>query len=502
MSNKNIEQLVGYKTKDEKDEELKELYRKIYYALTLESLKIKDEIKNTHDMLEFIDKINFVDYLKLREGYGYTCLRSHCTSKMTNANFYKYNNKWFYKCFVCFDSKPIPQSKLIVDIIQSQNKDKNYLEIMDMLKSILMLEYNYKYYSLVQNIIKNNLELLNNVSLDTPLGKLLSKRKLLEFYEDFLGVAKIYALQQEKENDSIAFYASRQFLKDYFNIVLNKKANNSILQKIDILNALGLLNKIDAKDLDNRRMNDVINYQAKKRYTTQKNYLKQVNCFSLRALNEEDIKEAQRVAQIIIENKITVLTTTHLELIKMPVLINDNNDIMDIIKNIKGDVIKNKYIVLEDVSELSNANSIILNDSLDKNNLMIVKGTKKNIAKYNITDERVNLDTKLIVEKIKDQNEELLEMAIKNIRNVVNEKGYVLTNELINVMFDDKKIYIKVNNKRTVLGKKHKEAFIKNNLSKILIELDLKSVRINKENREKYMISENYKSQETIIIKK
>ena len=119
--------LVGYKTEEEKNQELSELYDKIYYALLLEGMENDFQINDPSQLIDCLNNINLIDYLGLKEGHGYQCVRKDCLSKMTNANFFRYNGIWMYKCFTCFDEKPVAQSKVILEINTRSRVRKNSL---------------------------------------------------------------------------------------------------------------------------------------------------------------------------------------------------------------------------------------------------------------------------------------------------------------------------------------------------------------------------------------
>lgn len=503
----NLEFLVGYKTQDEKDKELTELYEKIYYALLLEGMNNDYQINNPTELIDCLNKINLIDYLGLKEGYGYQCIRKDCLSKMTNANFYKYNDIWMYKCFTCFDEKPVAQSKIILEIVKSQYPELKYLDIVNMVREMLSVDYNDEYYCMIKDTIAHNIEVMKNLDTKSYLYKLLTKRKLDIFFEDFSEMAKVYSMKQQSSSNKIAFYASREFMKNYFEYVLGKKANNSILQKIDVLNALGFIRKIGTDELDERLMEKVITYQAKKRMSAKnkKNFLKQVNCFTIEKVSPEALEEAERVAKIIIDNKINILTQAHLELIKKPQeLSSEELETVEGVGNIIKQMLQTKmYVAEKDLKceidvELTKD---IMNKILDDFNLMLVKGTVKNKDKYMVDElDNIKLNDYLIVEKEKTELDKFIEHAGKELRKEIELKGYVLNRDLYRIICGSKKFYKDENNSKVLLKTKEKEALIKNNIGKIMLINNFISLKCKKENVEKYNVTEECKYQETMLV--
>ena len=131
---------------------------------------------------------------------------------------------------------------------------KTHLDIVNITREMLSVDYTDEYYQMVKETIAHNIEIIENLDKKSYLYKLLTKRKLDIFFEDFASMARVYSMKQQSSDKKIAFYASREFMKKYFEIVLEKKANNSILQKIDVLNALGFIRKIGVDELDERMM--------------------------------------------------------------------------------------------------------------------------------------------------------------------------------------------------------------------------------------------------------
>ena len=503
----NLEFLIGYKTQEEKNQELSELYDKIYYALLLEGMNNDYQINDPSQLIDCLNKINLIDYLGLKEGYGYQCIRKDCLSKMTNANFFRYNGIWMYKCFTCFDEKPVAQSKIILEIIKSQHPNLKHLDIVNMVREMLSVDYKDEYYDMVKETISHNLEIIKNLDKKSYLHKLLTKRKLDIFFEDFSEMAKVYSMKQQSNSNKIAFYASREFMKKYFEFVLGKKANNSILQKIDVLNALGFIRKIGVDELDERMMDKVITYQAKMRMSAKnkKNFLKQVNCFTIEKMSPEALEEAERVAKIIIDNKINILTQAHMELIKKPQeLSEDDLEIVEGVGNIINQLLEEKpYVVERELKEMVDAELTkeILNKVLEDNNLMLVKGTVKNKDKYMVDElDNVRLSDFLIVEKEKTELDKFIDHAGKELRKEIELKGYVLNRDLYRVICGSKKFYKEENGSKVLLKVKEKEALIKNNIGKIMLINNFMSLKCKKENVEKYNVTEECKYQETMLV--
>ena len=503
----NLEFLVGYKTQEEKDKELTELYDKIYYALLMEGMKNDYQINDPSELIDCLNKINLIDYLDMKEGYGYQCIRKDCLSKMTNANFFKYNGMWFYKCFTCFDEKPVAQSKIILEIIKSQHPNLKHLDIVNITREMLSVDYKDEYYDMVKDTINHNLEIIKNLDKKSYLYKLLTKRKLDIFFEDFSEMAKVYSMKQQSSDNKIAFYASREFMKKYFELVLGKKMNNSILQKIDVLNALGFIRKIGTDELNERMMDKVITYQAKMRMSAKnkKNFLKQVNCFTIEKVSPEALEEAERVAKIIIDNKINILTQAHMELIKKPKELSEGEleTVKTVGKLIKKLLKKRPYIVERNLKEQIDfeISKEVLNKVLEENNLMLVKGTVKNKDKYMVDDlDNVKLSDFLIVEKEKTELEKFIDHAGKELRKEIELKGYVLNRDVCKIICKGKKFYKEENGSKVLLKAKEKEALVKNNIGKIMIINNFMSVKCKKENIEKYNVTEKCKCQETMFV--
>lgn len=503
----NLEFLVGYKTQEEKNIELAELYDKIYYALLLEGMKNDFKINNPDELIDCLNRINLIEYLGLKEGYGYQCVRKECLSKMTNANFYKYNGIWMYKCFTCFDEKPVPQSKIILDVIKTQHPNHSHLDIVNMTREMLSVDYTDEYYDMVKDTITHNLEIIRNLDKKSSLYKLLTKRKLDIFFKDFTEMARVYSMKQQSNNNKIAFYASREFMKKYFEFVLGKKANNSILQKIDVLNALGFIRKVGADELDERMMEKVITYQAKMRMSAnnKKNFLKQVNCFTIEKVSPEALEEAERVAKIIIDNKINILTQAHMELIKKPKQLNENDLVaVETISNVISSLMGNKLYITQKAlqSELDfKITKEVLDKVLEGNNLMLAKGTVKNKNKYMVDDiDNVKLNDFIIVAKEKNELEKFLEQAGIDLVKHIELEGYALNRDLYKIICSNKKVYKEENGTKKLLTKKEKETLIKNQIGKIMIMNNLMSLKCKKENVEKYQVSETCKCQETMLV--
>ena len=498
--------LVGYKTEEEKKQELSELYDKIYYALLLEGMENDFQINDPSQLIDCLNNINLIDYLGLKEGHGYQCVRKDCLSKMTNANFFRYNGIWMYKCFTCFDEKPVAQSKVILEIIKSQHPGKTHLDIVNITREMLSVDYTDEYYQMVKETIAHNIEIIENLDKKSYLYKLLTKRKLDIFFEDFASMARVYSMKQQSSDKKIAFYASREFMKKYFEIVLEKKANNSILQKIDVLNALGFIRKIGVDELDERMMEKVIGYQANIRMSSKnkKNFLKQVNCFTIEKMSPEALEEAERVAKIIIDNKINILTQAHLKLIKKPQELNkkDLELVEEVSKVIKKLLRKKPYITEKYLKEqFDNLTKEVLNKALEDNNLMLVKGTVRNKDRYLVDDlDNVTLDDYIIVPKEKTELEKFIEYAGKEIKREIEMKGYVLNRDLYSIACKNKKLYKEEHGTKILLNKKEKETLLKNNIGKIMLINNFMSLKCKKENVEKYKVSKPCKCQETMLV--
>ena len=201
-----------------------------------------------------------------------------------------------------------------------------------------------------------------------------------------------------------------------------------------------------------------------------KNFLKQVNCFTIEKMSPEALEEAERVAKIIIDNKINILTQAHLKLIKKPQELNkkDLELVKEVSKVIKKLLRKKPYITEKYLKEqFDNLTKEVLNKALEDNNLMLVKGTVRNKDRYMVDDlDNVTLDDYIIVPKEKTELEKFIEYAGAEIKREIELNGYVLNRDLYSIACKNKKLYKEEHGSRVLLNKKEKETLLKNNIEK------------------------------------
>lgn len=534
MYNESIEELVGTFSFEEKEDQLKYVFERIFRALQIIGHRTDMVIENEKELIFFLNSIDLKKYLILEEKNGYhQCIRCSCHSKMSNANFFKAGEVWMYKCFYCADDKAITQAEYIYELFRDRLKiekiDKygnlkyEYLDkyqIFKAIRTVLSAKYNNAYYSYCREVIDHNIDFIENIDVDTNLYKLVNKRKLKEIYKDFLDIAECYTIKQKYDDEGISFFASKTTLQKFYENTLCKKAPAELLGKITLLDALGFIEKVQASDISEDLDKKIRAYQEQMNILATINrtkdekdkvrrvgYIKEVNCFKINKYDEKFLDKAEEIATYILENKVYNLTKKHLVIIEN--LGNDNKfekEIEDLTETIIKAIKKDKYIVQRKIVNLlpntlvkadkefiveKAIENLLLNGS-SKNSYKIVSASSYILKTYKISNNKLLNTTKIIVEVEQTEDEAFTKLASRHIAKYLEKNNYILTKNLHKV----------IDAKCNKYSKTEKEKLIKKNISKILLMNELKTIKCNKEYINELGIKEKCKCQDTAIIRR
>lgn len=396
---------------------------------------------------ELKDRINTIDitkYLGIKLGERIDCIRTSCNN-VHSANFFKNGNTTLYKCLddcnCVIDT--ISLFDLIVEIYKQQVGVLDYNVALRYMKMDFMPNYESEFYREFREIIEHNRNLIENLHHRKNLALLFKRRKLMEFYYDFTELAMIY--MKEDEEIPYSFYASNAVVKRTFNYVFGKTGSNYLLDKANILVALGLIEKLD-EDSCSKRMRDKI-VKAKIIANNGKGYIKTTSAYRLRKLTPEDINRAEKLAKIILENKIyTIKADTFKEIEKSNRKREKQNEtfVKRAKEAIKEELKEKDYIQLHKVVS-----------KIDKKGKYYNKAEKEKLFEENLR--RIRNDLKLDVIEVDNNTRQVFRLtrSVKDGTQIIIKKN-------------NKKLNARLKNKD---GKKVVEIIEDNN--SVLIESDI-----------------------------
>lgn len=256
---------------------------------------------NDEELKHCINCIDITKYIGIELGQSIECVRVSCNNSY-GANFFKSGDITLYKCHIDCNCvvDTISLYELILETYKQQLGIMDYNVAMHYIKLDFMPNYKSKFYVEFEEMINHNREMIQTLHHRKYLSILFKRRKLMEFYMDFTELALIY--MKEDEEIPYSFYCSNSVIKRTFKYVFGKNGNNYLIDKANILVALGLLEKLD-EDTCSKRMREKI-IRGKTIAGKDKGYMKSTSAYRLRKLTLEDIKKAEKIAKFIIENKI------------------------------------------------------------------------------------------------------------------------------------------------------------------------------------------------------
>lgn len=339
----------------------------------------KISFNNDQAIKDYINqKIDVVKYFDIEWGEGIECLRVSCNNAF-GANFFKHNKTTLYKCHISCncENDTISLFELIYETFKQQYRITDYNAIMYHIKLMFCQDYESDFYKEFREIVEHNRAVIQNLHHRKYLARLFKRRNLMDFYQYFTELALIY--MKEDEEIPYSFYCSNSVIKRTFKYVFETSASNYQIDKVNLLVALGLVEKLD-EDSCSKRMREKI-IKAKIIASKGKPFmLKATSAYRMKKLSPADIEEAERRAKIILENKIY---------------------------SIKQDTFKE--------IETQNKREIQRNETFIKRAKKVIKEELKNKGYIQIHKIVSKIDPKYKYYKSKKEKEELLDTNIKRI---------------------------------------------------------------------------------------
>ena len=267
-----------------------------------------------NDMNEIIDYINTeIDvrpYFNIEYSKNFSCIRRSCI-QIHSANFFKgANNITMYHCNDCNVLKSTTTLYTVVmEAIGMQLKTYDASTINSYIRSLFDVCFVSEFYQELEDMTQNNVKILKKISRKGNLRKLLNNRNLFEFYEEFILLSSIY--MREDEPLKYAFYLSQSQIKKQYEYKLGKKASNYTVAKVNMLVALGLIDRVNEDKLGARLRKKV--QQRKEETVKDKHIIKSTNVYQLVHLTPEILAKAEEVAKVILEEKMQDVSKAKVE---------------------------------------------------------------------------------------------------------------------------------------------------------------------------------------------
>lgn len=264
--------------------------------------------QNDDEMRHYINhNIDVRRYFEIEYGQNIPCIRTSCNNAY-GANFFKSDDgTTLYKCHLecAYQEETIALYELICDVFKQQHKlykADDYYTLTYKIKLLFCPDFESEFYKEYRAMINHNRALIEGLHHKKYLKVLFKRRNLMECYKDFTEIAIIY--MREDEEIPYSFYCSNGVIKRTLRYVFGKNSgSNYQIDKINILVALGLVEKLDEEDCPKRMRDKII--RAKMIASQGKPFLyNSTSAYRMRKLTLEDLEEAERRAKILVENKI------------------------------------------------------------------------------------------------------------------------------------------------------------------------------------------------------
>ena len=298
---------LGYKKKIQQLENSHDIFQAMLKREGYIAYSKNITFNNDTEIKNYINTLDVAKYFGVENGENIPCLRVSCNNAY-GANFYKDDGITYFKCHLNCNCKDKDTGKgdaktlfgLVYEIYKQQHKTIDYNAIMYNIKMAFCQDYESAFYKEYREIVEYNRAVIENLHHRKYLARLFKRRNLMGFYKDFTELALIY--MKEDEEIPYSFYCSNAVVKRTFKHVFGTSSSNYQIEKVNILVALGLVEKLD-EDSCSKRMREKI-IKAKTIAGKGQGYMKSTNAYKMVKLTPEALREAEKRAKIIVENKI------------------------------------------------------------------------------------------------------------------------------------------------------------------------------------------------------